>query len=99
MTIAHWKSRVRVALAQSSPGHVVDEGLVDELAQHLHDVYRHALAAGQPEAAAEDAAERQVARLVRHAADVRRARTDAFRPPDPAPLGWRMLDDFRIDVR
>src|SRR6185436_13020286 len=99
MTVTYWKTRVREALARSAPGRQPDDGLVDELAQHLHDVYRHALSSGQSEDAARASADREVGRLARHAADVRRARTEAFRPPDPAPLGWRILDDFRLDVK
>jgi putative ABC transport system permease protein len=98
MTLNDCRSRIREALAASVPG-TADEALVDELAQHLHDVYRHALSSGRSEALARAAAEREVARVARDGAALRRARTDAFRAPDPPPARWRLVDDLRRDLK
>ena len=91
----HWPSFVRARLR----GAPLDDEVVDEVAEHVDEIYRIARASGRSHAEALQAVEEEMKNLpalTRAAAHARRRRTA---PPDPPPAGRRrLLAAFTADL-
>jgi putative ABC transport system permease protein len=99
--VSRWASRIRAGLAAS--GHVPDDDVIEELAQHAQSMYDAARADGRSRAGAEHAVDLQIALWAddRVLLKRRRARTPAIIPP-PAPSGLPLaglLHDIQYGVR
>ena len=99
--MSRWASRIRAGLAAS--GHIPDDDVIEELAQHAQSMYDAARADGRSRAEAEHAVDLQIALWAddRVVLKRRRTRTPAIIPP-PAPSGLPLaglLHDIQYGVR
>jgi putative ABC transport system permease protein len=99
--VSRWASRIRAGLAAS--GHIPDDDVIEELAQHAQSMYDAARADGRSRAEAEHAVDLQIALWAddRVVLKRRRTRTPAIIPP-PAPSGLPLaglLHDIQYGVR
>ncbi|HEU4713487.1 MAG TPA: ABC transporter permease [Pyrinomonadaceae bacterium] len=92
-----WHEEIRKRLAQLSiePAHEAE--IVEELAQHLHDVYQHSLANGLPEDEAKQTALRELDSLPD---ELKRVQKPFREAPVPGGTGRsNLLTDFVQDLR